>query len=100
MSTYIKKQNTIKGYIKERGNAVTYNLLWRGKIVYIGVTNNPRERLIEHKEEGKVFDKMIITSKSIKRQMADYKEMKDLAEFRSKHGRNPEYNKTWDGKWH
>lgn len=82
----------------KKGKYVTYNLKQGRKVVYKGITNNPRRRLEEHEDSGKRFTHMNITSRRMTKQRADRKEDRELAMFRRTHkGRNPKYNKDNDG---
>ena len=83
---------------KHRDNAVTYNLKKGSNVVYKGITNNPKRRENEHKNEGKNFTKLEPTSHKMLRENAKKKEAQDLAQYRNTHGgRNPKYNKDGDG---
>ena len=41
-----------------------------GKIVYVGITNNPRARRAEHRLDGKEFAELKIETKPMSRQAA------------------------------
>ena len=77
---------------------VTYDLRNGRKVVYKGTTNNPERREKEHRDEGKKFTKMTVTSRRMTDDGAKLKEEKQLEQYRSSHGReNPKYNKDKDG---
>ena len=78
---------------------VTYNLMQNSRVVYTGTTNNPGERYWEHREDGKRFDRLQITSHPLNRQKAESKETGDLIRHKRKYGRKPSYNRTWNGKF-
>lgn len=77
---------------------VTYDLKKGKKIVYRGITNNPKRREKEHKNSGKKFTHMAITSRTLSEKSADKKEDKALSTYRKHHrGKNPKYNKDNTG---
>ncbi len=78
-------------------DTVTYELKQGNQVVYVGETNNPERREQEHKEEGKQFVKMAITSRRMTKDGAQTKEAERLATYRKNQGRNPKYNKDSDG---
>lgn len=71
-----------------------YELYDQGKIIYIGITNDPQRREEEHQAEGKKFRTMSIRGPAVSKATAERWEEKRLASFRNNHrGRNPKYNK-------
>ena len=79
-------------------DTVTYDLKDKGKIIYRGTTNDPKRRREEHREEGKRFDTMSITSRRMTEEGAKKKESDALKTYRQRNkGRNPKYNKDSDG---
>ncbi len=73
----------------------TYALWDKGKKVYIGVSEDPEARAKEHREEGKRFDRVEVTSRPMKTENAEKREEEQLAAYRRGHaGKNPKYNKT------
>lgn len=79
--------------------SVTYKLVQNNRAVYIGVTNDPNTRIIQHLQSGKLFDQMVITSPLLPRQEAERRESRNIASYREATGRNPRYNKTSNGKF-
>ncbi len=83
---------------KPRGT-VTYDLKRGRRVVYKGTTNHPERREEQHRDEGKRFDKLFVTSsRRMTKQGAQEKEAKQLEQYRRSHGgRNPLYNEDTDG---
>lgn len=78
-------------------DTVTYELR-RGKdVVYIGTTNDTKRRAAEHRNEGKTFDKLVVTSKPMTAEEAKDEETLKLIIYRLEHGKNPLYNEDDDG---
>ncbi len=75
-----------------------YSLRSRGKVVYIGMTTNPKRRAAQHQRDGKV-GKMKIERSFSSKLSARLSEAIRLRNFRSRHGRNPRYNETDGGGW-
>jgi len=83
---------------KSRRTTVTYDLTRKRKIVYRGTTKDPKRREEEHREEGKHFDKLKVTSRKLTPESAKEKEEQNLENFRRTHkGKNPSYNDDLDG---
>lgn len=79
-------------------DTVTYELRWDEDVVYIGTTNDTERREVEHRNEGKVFDKLVPTSEPMTTVRAKQKEAEDLEAYRRDHdGMNPLYNVDDDG---
>ena len=69
----------------------------RGKVVYVGITNNPERRVIEHRRSGK-NGRMKIETVGMPRGLARRWEAGKLALHRQQNkNRNPRYNKTRSG---
>ena len=76
----------------------TYALWHRGKKVYIGESEDPVDRAKQHKDDGKKFDRVEITSRPMKPDNAEKRQAQQLKAYRRSHGgKNPPYNKTDDG---
>lgn len=74
-----------------------YTLNLNGRIVYIGQTRSPRLRAFQHRKKGKL-GQMRVERRFDNRTAAKQWERNRLARYRrSNGGRNPKYNKTWDG---
>ena len=82
----------------KKRDTVTYDLKDGGKIVYRGTTDDPERRSEEHKEDGKKFTKLTVTSRKMSEDGAKQKETETLERYRKSHGgKNPKYNKDSDG---
>lgn len=81
----------------EKRNTVTYALKKGGKTVYIGTTNDPDRREIEHKADGKKFTKMTLTSRRMTEAGAQKKEEKAIQRYKKNQGKTPKYNKDEKG---
>ena len=79
--------------------AFTYKLVKDGKAKYIGITNNPERRNKEHSNSDKNYDYMELTSGRISRSEAERRESRNLNSYRNATNKNPEYNKTSNGKF-
>jgi predicted GIY-YIG superfamily endonuclease len=70
-----------------------YELRRGGKIIYIGITNNPDRRKSEHRSKGKYFASMTILGSAVTRESAQRWERKRLDQYAKNHrGSLPEYN--------
>lgn len=79
-------------------DTVTYDLKQGRQIVYRGTTNDPEQRMERHKDEGKRFDRLVVTSRKMTEDGAKKKEADKLEAYRRGHGgKNPLYNKDSDG---
>ena len=66
--------------------------------VYIGESEDPQKRAVQHADEGKKFDRVEITSRPMKRENAVKREADQLQTYRRGHGgKNPKYNDTDEG---
>ena len=84
--------------MSNKRNTVTYDLKQEREVVYKGTTKNPERREEQHREEGKRFSHLQITSHKMTEQEAKQKEKRDLQQYRQSHrGKNPKYNKDIDG---
>lgn len=81
----------------KKQDTVTYELKDGNKVVYVGTTNDPERREQEHKDEGKRFGHMNVTSRRMTEDGATKKEADRLATYRKNQGKNPKYNKDSDG---
>lgn len=80
---------------RKRRDTVTYDLKRGQKVVYRGSTKNPMAREQKHRDEGKKFDRLVVTSGRMTESGAKKKEAEKLKTYRKwHHGRNPQYNKT------
>ena len=76
-------------------NHYRYELRDKGKIVYVGETNNPERRKEEHKDEGKRFGSMKVVGPAVTSVSAEDWEEERLEQYRRSHGgKNPRYNET------
>jgi len=78
-------------------DTITYELKDGNKVVYVGTTNDPERREQEHKESGKAFGHMNVTSRKMTAQGAKKKEAERLKTYRKNQGKNPKFNKDSDG---
>jgi len=78
-------------------DTVTYELREATKIVYFGTTDDPKRREQEHREAGKNFSKLKVTSRKMTEDGAKKKEAARLAIYRKNQGKNPKYNEDSDG---
>ena len=79
--------------------SVTYKLVKNNKAVYIGTTNNPQLRNQQHSQSGKIYDFMVVTSPKLPRLEAERREVRNIESYRKATGKNPRYNKAFDGKF-
>ena len=83
---------------KRPRNTVTYDLKRGKKVVYRGTTDDPERREQEHRNEGKRFDRLLVTSRRMTEEGAKEKEAEALKRYRQSHkGKNPLYNNDDDG---
>jgi predicted GIY-YIG superfamily endonuclease len=79
-------------------DTVTYDLKRAAKIVYRGTTNDPERREQQHRDEGKRFTHMTVTSRRMTKDGAEKKEADALESYRRSHGgKNPPYNANDEG---
>lgn len=81
----------------KKQDTVTYELKQGNKVVYVGTTNDPEQREQQHREDGKKFGHMNVTSRRMTEDGAKKKEAERLATYRKNQGGNPKYNKDSDG---
>ena len=81
----------------KKRDTVTYELKVVNKVLYAGTTNDPERREQQHRNEGKKFGHLRVTSVRMTEAGAKEKESKRLATYRKNQGRNPKYNKDTDG---
>lgn len=83
---------------KKQRNTVTYDLKRGNNVVYRGTTDDPERREQQHKESGKMFDNLKVTSRRMTENGAKSKESENLDRYRKGHGgKNPIYNENDDG---
>ncbi|MBT3406427.1 hypothetical protein HN419_04630 [Candidatus Woesearchaeota archaeon] len=82
-----------------RKKKVTYKLVKDGKATYIGTTNNPKRRNVEHSKSGKKYDYLQVTSSRVSKSEAERRETRNLRSYKKATGKRPTYNKTSDGKF-
>ena len=76
----------------------TYSLYKGRQKVYIGEAANPERRAEQHRQEGKHFDRVQVTSRPIMKENARKREAEQLEAYRRGHGgKNPRYNETDEG---
>ncbi|MES9897706.1 MAG: hypothetical protein ABW148_01645 [Sedimenticola sp.] len=81
----------------KKRETVTYELKKGNEVVYVGTTNDPERREQEHRDQGKQFGHMNVTSRRMTDDGAKQKEAERLATYRKNQGTNPKYNKDSDG---
>ncbi|MGI9345020.1 MAG: GIY-YIG nuclease family protein [Gammaproteobacteria bacterium] len=81
----------------KKRDTVTYELKKGNEVLYVGITNDPARREQEHKNEGKKFTRMNVTSNRMTKDGAERKEQNRLSTYRKNQGKNPKYNKDDDG---
>ena len=65
----------------------------RGRVLYVGITNNVDRRENAHRNEGKRFFDMYVMGPKVTRESAERWEEERLASYRRNHGgKNPRYN--------
>ena len=80
------------GKRRAKRNTYPYVLKDRRKIVYIGITKDPKRREQEHKDEGKRFSRMVVGYPSSK-ETALKEEEKRIKRYKRGHGgKKPRYN--------
>ena len=101
---WVLKYSLRSGYRHRRRpawNVVGYTLrCQRNRVLYIGITNNPRAREAEHRLDGKRFNHLNIETRPMSRDYGEAWEARRLANYRDYVGRNPHYNRTDDGQYH
>lgn len=71
-----------------------YELKNGNNVLYVGITDNPERREVEHKED-KNFSHMNIIGPKVTKDSAEEWEEKRLEQYRENHGgKNPKYNET------
>lgn len=70
-----------------------YELRNRGKIVYVGTSDDPDRRAAQHEAGGKVFTSMKVVGRAKTEEGARAAERERLETYRRNHGgQNPKYN--------
>ena len=67
---------------RQKRDTVTYALFQGRQKVYIGSTNDPAQRASQHKQEGKRFTRMEVTSPRITADSAKRREGEQIATYR------------------
>ena len=80
------------GKRRTKQDTVNYTLRQGRKVVYKGITNNPKRRKAELRREGKKFTSMT-TSRRVSRTTARKREKAGIKKCKSKTGKKPRYNK-------
>lgn len=79
--------------------AVTYKITDnQGRAKYIGTTNYPAKRRVQHLQSGKT-GRFVVTSRPLSRRTALSQETRNLSSYRRATGKRPVYNKTSNGKF-
>lgn len=79
----------------KKRNYYRYELKDGRKTVYVGITNDPQRREIEHRNDGKRFNKLDIVGSAVTQRSAEKWEEERLATYNKNHkGKGPRYNKT------
>ena len=79
-------------------NTKKYELKQGNKVVYVGISDNPKQREAQHRQD-KNFDKMKIIGRVSTRKGAEQWETERLDTYRRNHGGElPKYNDTLTGK--
>ena len=72
-----------------------YELRDKGKLVYVGITNDTETREQQHKRDRKRFTSMNVVGSSVTQNSAERWEEQRLETYRRNHkGKNPRHNKT------
>lgn len=101
-STGGNRSSQPKGQVRN-GKSVQYSIKGaKGQTKYIGTTNNPSRRAAQHQRSGKIEpgDRLVVETRPTSRSKAEGVEKAKLRSFRQDNGRNPQHNKTNDGKYH
>lgn len=78
---------------RARRTTSNYDLKQGKKIVYRGISKNPKGRATAHKRSGKRFSHVVVHPK-VSRSTALKREKKGIATYKSNHrGKKPKYNK-------
>jgi len=81
--------------MSKKRNTYRYELKNGRKVVYVGVTENPERRVLEHQDDGKRFTRLSVVGPRVKKESAESWEASRLKQYRQNHsGMNPKYNKT------
>lgn len=82
------------GKKKAKRDTYLYSLKEANKIVYIGQSKNPSQRVQEHRDSRKNFTKMDVKSYPMSEKTALNREQEWIKEYKRKHrGKSPKYNK-------
>ena len=100
MASYSRRRRSRRRAAGTGGSVQGYTLRDRkGRIRYVGVSNDPRRRATEHKRDGK-HGKLKVETRPMPRGFARHWEKRKLARHRKTHrGKNPVHNRTRSGGW-
>ena len=98
MPRYRRKRGRYRGGSSKGRDVRVYTLRGRrGRVNYVGITNNPRRRAAQHRRDGKEA-RLRVETGGMSRKAARRSESARLASHRRRHGgRNPRYNQTKSG---
>lgn len=81
-----------------RQGAFRYEPRKNRKIIYVGITDNPKRRTSQHDRESKRFNTMNVVGPAVTQNSVEKWEQNRLESYRRNHGgKNPLYNKTDEG---
>lgn len=70
-----------------------YELKDSNRIVYLGISNDPDDRVIQHRNAGKRFTHANVKSVALTRESAERREKQEIQRYQRQHdGRSPKYN--------
>ena len=79
-------------------DTVRYELHDGNKVVYVGITNDPKRRAQEHSTD-KEFGNMVIVGPKVSRTTAEAWETERIQTYKQNHnGNRPQYNQNDSGK--
>jgi len=80
---------------RKKRDTYIYQLKEGRKIVYVGITNNPNRRAIEHDNTGKEFTHVLLIRGPMSRERAEKLEKEYIQKYKRGHkGKPPRYNKN------
>ena len=100
MARYSRRSRSHRRAAGRGGTVRGYTLRDRkGRIRYVGVSNDTDRRVTEHKRDGK-RGKLEVETRPMSRAYGRHWERRKLARHRKTHrGKNPVHNKTRSGGW-
>jgi hypothetical protein len=63
-------------------------------LVYIGISNTPEDRAIQHQNDGKIFHRVDVLRGPMSRENAEQLEHDLILKYQLEHGRPPRYNRN------